>query len=174
MHGNSYRQQYRKEIALSRIQPPGAFNYILVLDNLKPGFNVGKIFRTGNALGCHEVHLVNIGMFNPNPGKGTVKQTRTRSFELFEQNYQWLKENGYSIFVLDPRGKDVLGSVAFPEKSAFVFGHEENGFSFDPAQYPDIQTIQVKQFGVVESMNVSIVAAMASFEYLRQREFSAQ
>ncbi|MCC6277872.1 MAG: TrmH family RNA methyltransferase [Oligoflexia bacterium] len=171
---SGYRQKYRKEIALSRIHAPGPHDFIFVLDSLKPGFNIGKIFRTGNAFGVSEIHLINIGMFDPNPSKGTVKHTKTRSFDTFDSNYRWLVENGFSIYVFDMRGGNTLGSTVFPRKSAFVFGHEEYGFSFNPNEFPEVQTVSIKQFGVVESLNVSVAASLAGFEYLRQHELKGQ
>jgi tRNA G18 (ribose-2'-O)-methylase SpoU len=166
-----YKKKYEQEIILSRHQAPGAFPLVLILDGLKSGFNVPKIIRTANALGVREIHMIGIGMFDPSPAKGTLKQTRTRPFETFEQSRASLVAEGYTLFALDPRGEEALGLSPLPEKSALVLGHEEYGLSFDPSRYPDVKLLSIKQFGRVESMNVSIAAGMACFEYLRQRGF---
>ncbi|HFQ90627.1 MAG TPA: hypothetical protein ENK27_11190, partial [Desulfobulbus sp.] len=39
---------------------PGIHSCILVLDGLKPDFNIGKIFRSADAFGAREIHLVNV------------------------------------------------------------------------------------------------------------------
>jgi tRNA G18 (ribose-2'-O)-methylase SpoU len=169
---NRYRRNYAKDIIYSRHQPPGVFPVVLVLDHLKPTFNIGKIIRTANAFGVREIHLVGIPVFNPGPSKGTLRQTLTRSFETFIESHAWLRAEGYSIYALHPRGDGQLGQESLAERSAFVFGHEEHGLSFDPLHYPDIRTLRIAQFGQVESLNVSIAAGLASFEYLRQRGFA--
>ena len=44
---------------------PGEHECILILDGLKPDFNVAKIFRSGDGFGVREIHLVNIKYFDP-------------------------------------------------------------------------------------------------------------
>jgi tRNA G18 (ribose-2'-O)-methylase SpoU len=169
MHRKSwYTRKYNKEIILSRHHEPGPFSYVLVLDHLKASYNVGKLIRTANALGCREVHLVNIPTFDPSPAKGTLRQTRTARFETFQQSYDSLISEGYTLFSLDPQAEDTLGFFPLPEKSAFILGHEEYGCSFDPKDFPEVRPLRIQQYGKVNSMNVSIAGALASYEYLRQ------
>lgn len=159
---------------LSRGAPEGRFPLVLVLDGLREMFNVPKIVRTANAFGCREVHLVDIGPFNPGPAVGTLKRTRTRIFPDFAASYAVLREEGYRIFALDGAGTHVLGNIEFPEKTALVAGHEGYGLSFDPKDFPGVETVRVPQFGPVESLNVSVAVGIATFEYLRStRRFTA-
>jgi tRNA G18 (ribose-2'-O)-methylase SpoU len=162
------KRKYDRELILSRHQEPGRFPFVLVLDHLKQSFNVGKIIRSGNAFGCHEVHLVAVPTFDPTPAKGSVRHTRTRSFETFKESYEALKSEGYTIFALDPSAENELGLIQLPEKSAFVVGHEEYGFSFKDGEFPEVKKITIKQFGRVQSLNVSVAASIAAFEYTRQ------
>jgi tRNA G18 (ribose-2'-O)-methylase SpoU len=171
---NWYRKRYEQEMILSKHQPPGPFPFVLVLDHLKAGYNVGKIIRAANAFGCRELHLIAIPLFDPSPAKGTLRQTRTRSFETFDSSYQALKAEGYQHFALDKKGDCSLGNITLPEKSAFVVGHEEYGLSFSPETYPDIRRLSIPQFGQVQSLNVSIAASIACYEYLREHRFPAQ
>jgi tRNA G18 (ribose-2'-O)-methylase SpoU len=165
------RRKYEHEIVLSRYQPAGPFPLVLVLDRLKAGFNVGKIIRTANALGAREVHLIGIPAFDPGPAKGALRHTLTRSFKTFSESYALLKSEGYTFYALELLGQRVLGKTEFPEKTAFVMGHEEYGLSFSPEEFPEVNYLHIPQFGRVDSLNVSIAAALASFEYLRQRSF---
>ena len=59
--------------------------------------------------------------------------------------------------------------MELPHKSAFIFGHEEFGCSFEPDDYPQMQTLTIPQFGSVQSLNVSIAASVVMYEYARQR-----
>ncbi|MEW8013730.1 MAG: hypothetical protein AB2807_02755 [Candidatus Sedimenticola endophacoides] len=43
---------------------------MIVLDHLKAGYNVPKIFRSADAFGAAAVHLINIGPFDPPPPRG--------------------------------------------------------------------------------------------------------
>lgn len=165
---NWIKHKYDRELILSRHQAPGRFPFILVLDHLKQSFNVGKIIRTGNAFGCREIHLVNVPIFDPTPAKGSVRHTKSVSFADFKTCYDYLKQEGYEIFALDPSAEEVLGQVKFGPKTAFVVGHEEYGFSFKFDEFPDVKRITIRQFGRVQSLNVSVAASVAAYEYVRQ------
>jgi len=166
------RHQFRKQRILSEHQPPGPFPLVLVLDNMKPNFNIGKIIRTANALGIREVHLVGIPIFDLRTCRGALKHTRTRSFESFDDSYDALAAEGYEFFGLAPDGEETLGSKSFPEKTAFIVGHEEFGLSFELADFPLVKGLRIPQFGQVQSLNASIAASISCFEYVRQRGLS--
>lgn len=165
-----WRKSYEHEMILSRHLGPGPFPFVLVLDHLKPGFNVGKIYRLASALGVREIHLVNVGPFDTSPARGTVKQTRTRKFERIFDSIELLKSEGYTIFALSPDGSSTLGGFELPEKSAFILGHEEYGVSFEPEDYPEVKQLRIRQYGKVQSLNVSIAAGLVAWEYVRNRE----
>ncbi len=169
---NHWRKKYQQHIIQARLAPPGPHSFILVLDGLKPDFNVGKIFRTAHAMGVQEICLVGIPFFNPNPALGTLKATRTLEFPSMEPCLNMLRERGYTLYALDPKGEARLGFEKFPIKSAFLFGHEEFGLSFSLKHFGFVKTMVIPQFGVVESLNVSVAAGMVSFEYVRQHGLS--
>lgn len=154
----------------SRRAALGPYPLILVLDRLKAGFNVGKIIRSANALGIREVFLVGVQPWHPILARGALKETRTRSFAEMPEALAALKEEDYAVYALHPRGESEFGSVSFPEKTAFLVGHEEFGFSFDLAAHPEITLVRIPQVGVVESLNVSVAASIAAYEYLRDRK----
>jgi len=173
----SYRQmvlRYNKERQRNLLAKPGAHEFVLVLDQLKPGFNVGKIFRSAEAFGAGAVHLVNIGPFDPAPAKGSFRKVPAVFHESFADCHADLTGLGYSFFLLDPGGAASLCAAGLPLKSAFVFGHEEFGCNFEPQDYPEIQRLTIPQFGSVQSLNVSIAASLVMYEYVRQRDSAEQ
>lgn len=162
--------RYEKERKRNVMAQPGEHAFVLVLDQLKAGFNVGKIFRSAEAFGAAAVHLVNIGPFDPAPAKGSFRKVPTVFHETFAECHAELTKQGYRFFLLDPEGASSLCATELPEKSAFVLGHEEFGFSFDPGDYPDLGKLTIPQFGSVQSLNVSIAASVVMYEYVRQRK----
>ncbi len=148
---------------------PGRFEFIVVLDHLKPAFNIGKIFRSADAMGASEIHLVGIDFFDPAPAMGSFKWVPARFHEHFAQSHADLRRRQYKVYALDPAAPRSLAEVSFPDKSAFVFGHEEFGLSFDQADFPDIEILSIPQFGKVQSLNVSVAASIVMYEYVRQR-----
>ncbi len=152
--------RYQKERQKNVLAKPGQHSFVLILDQLKPGFNVAKIFRSAEAFGAAAVHLVNIGPFDPAPAKGSFRKVPAVFHETFASCHQILQEEGYRFFMLSPEAEKSLCQIHFPKKSAFILGHEEFGFSFDSKEYEDFETLSIPQFGSIQSLNVSIATSV--------------
>jgi tRNA G18 (ribose-2'-O)-methylase SpoU len=70
--------------------------------------------------------------------------------------------------VAEPAESAALPTLDFPRKSAFIFGHEEFGICFQKADFPDVRSVMIPQFGRVQSLNVSVAASIVMYEYVRQ------
>ncbi len=160
--------RYDKERQKNLLAKPGAHEFVLILDQLKAGYNVGKIFRSAEAFGAKAVHLVKIEPFDPSPAKGSFRKVPALFHETFAACHAELAAQGYTFFVLDPQGATSLCATKLPLKSAFVLGHEEFGFSFDAKDYTKLGKVTIPQFGSVQSLNVSIAASVVMYEYVRQ------
>lgn len=147
---------------------PGVHDFVIVLDNLKATFNIGKIFRSADALGAHSIHLVGTEYFEVKSAKGSFKWIPAFFHKTFDECYAQLRSQGYTMFVMEPDAPAPLQETLLPQKSCFIFGNEEFGISFDKGDYADIESICVPQFGRVESLNVSIAASIVMYEYFRQ------
>ncbi len=161
-------QRYRKARQRNAMAQPGPNTFACVLDNLKAGYNVPKIFRSAQAFGGAEVHLVNIGVFDPAPAKGAFRKVPARFHEAVGDAIHDLQNRGYTLYALTADAELSLTQTDLAEKSAFVIGHEENGLSFDPADFPGIRTLGIPLYGQMESLNASVAASIAMYEYTRQ------
>lgn len=160
--------RYEKDKQRNMLASPGVHKFILVLDHLKASFNVAKIFRSAETFGASEIHLINIGPFDPSPAKGALRKVPAKFWDCFDDCYQDLVTRGYSLFALVPGSDNRLGHCQLPEKSAFIMGNEELGISFDTKDYPAIKSISIRQFGETQSLNVSVAASIVMYEYTRQ------
>jgi tRNA G18 (ribose-2'-O)-methylase SpoU len=161
-------RRFRKQKRLNSMASPGRHGFILVLDHLKPAFNIGKIFRSADAFDAAEVHLIATPFFDPAPAKGSFKWVPAKFHDIFRSCYDELIDRRYALFAMDPaEGKD-LPDVALPPQSAFIFGNEERGHRFNKEDYPEIRSLKIPQFGRVESLNVSIAASIVMYEYVKQ------
>jgi tRNA G18 (ribose-2'-O)-methylase SpoU len=116
-----------------------------------------------------EVHLVGIGPFDPAPAKGAFRAVPARFHETFAASHADLVARQYRLFTLEPRGGERLQDACLPPRTAFVFGHEEGGLSFDPADFPDLGRLTIPQAGPLQSLNVSVAASIAMYEYVRRQ-----
>lgn len=164
--------EFLKEKFVGRSAQPGCHDFVIVLDNLKPNFNLGKIFRSAYGFGARAVHVVGTRWFDPGPAKGALKYVPAKFFDSIEESFTELAREGYKIFVFDLGGTEELDRMELPRKSAFVLGNEGLGITFDCAG-KDVTIVSIPQFGRLESLNVSVAASIAMYEYVRQHRGKA-
>ena len=162
------KQRFIREKRRNLLAEPGPQQVVIVLDGLQPTFNIGKIFRSGDAFGVRRIHLIGTDFFDPTPAKGSFRWVPAVFDNSFAACHQTLRKEGYEFFVFTPHDGAPLQDVKLPERNAFVFGHEKFGFSFALVDYPDLHPVQIPQVGKVESLNVSVAASIAMYDYTRQ------
>jgi len=146
----------------------GPHDLILVLDHLKPDFNIGKIFRTAEAFGAKEIHIIATDYFDPSTSVGGFKKVKAFFFESFDESYKRLMELGYTPYCLHSHSENYLHHTQLTNKTAFILGHEEFGPQFDFNEFTNVKLLKIQQFGIIESLNVAVAASIASYEYMRQ------
>jgi len=165
------KQRYDKQRQRNVMAKSGVHEFVVVLDHLKGGFNVPKIFRSAEAFGASAVHLVNVDWFDPAPAKGSFRKVPAEFYQDFDNCYQSLIDKSYTLYRLaaDDKEESICYNTRLEKKSAFILGHEAYGHSFNIDDYPLIQTLSIPHFGSVESLNVSIAASIVMYEYVRQQ-----
>lgn len=176
MNKRQYMQKsFERQRLLNRVMSrPGPFSYVLILDHLKVDFNIGKIIRSAEAFGAHGVEVVGTSFFDPLPAKGCMKRVPWTMTRSFHESYQRWADAGYTFYAFDAEAPQALHEVSFPDKSAFILGHEGFGFTFKRELYPAVKFLRIPQFGLVESLNVSVAASVVMYEFARSRNFSPQ
>ena len=161
-------KRYEKDLQRNVMAKSGVHQFILVLDNLQAGFNPPKIFRSAEAFGAHEVHLINVSPFDPAPAKGAFRKVPAKFHDNVADCLRQLKDRGYQLFTLEADKGKALNESTLPLKSAFILGNEESGLSVDYSDYPEVECLSIPHFGVTESLNVSIAASIVMYEYVSQ------
>ena len=154
---------------LSKRQP----SLQIVIENIHDPHNVSAIFRTCDAAGIPRVSLVyNVEKF-PKIGKkssaSAYKWIERDKYKSVDECYRKLKENGITIFAssLNNDAKS-LYDLKLTKKSAIVFGNEHRGLSKEAEELAD-ERFFIPMFGMVQSLNVSVSAAISIYEAVRQR-----
>jgi len=84
--------RYRKELQRNRLAQPGRHRLVLVLNQLKAGFNVANILRSAEVFGVSAVHLVGIGSFDPSPAKGALRKVPVKLRDEFSVSHAELRD----------------------------------------------------------------------------------
>ena len=167
------QKTFERQRLLNKVMSrPGPFPYVLILDHLKVDFNIGKIIRSAEAFGAQAVEVVGTVFFDPMPAKGCMKRVPWKMRNTFAECYMEYEQRGFTFYAFDVNATESLHEVSFPDKSAFILGHEGFGMSFKNDSYPKIKFIKIPQFGMVESLNVAVAASVVMYEFTRSRNFN--
>ena len=154
---------------LSKRQP----SLRLVIENVHDPHNVSAIFRTCDAAGIPKISLVyNIEKF-PKIGKkssaSAYKWIERDKFKTIEECYSHLREEKFVIYAssLNSDSKS-LYELDFTKRTTIVFGNEHRGLSKEAEEFAD-ERFFIPMYGMVQSLNVSVSAAISIYEALRQR-----
>ena len=96
------QQRFIKAKRRNLLAEPGPKEVVIVLDGLKPNFNIGKIFRSADAFGIRKIHLIGIDYFDPAPAKGALRWVPAVFDDSFAPCSTTLREEGYELFVFTP------------------------------------------------------------------------
>jgi tRNA (guanosine-2'-O-)-methyltransferase len=145
----------------------------IVLENIYDPHNVSAIFRTCDAAGIPKVTLLYYTEPFPKIGKkssaSAFKWVEKEKFKSVEKCYETLKEKGFKIYAshISDDAKN-LYDLDLTEKVAIVLGNEHRGISEEAAKLAD-ERFLIPMYGMVQSLNVSVSAAITIYEALRQR-----
>lgn len=145
---------------------------ILVLESVEKPGNLGAILRTADAAGVDAVISCDTqtDFYNPNVIRSSVGCVFTKSIAstTSEETIAWLRKNNVKIFCAYLNTSKPYHQIDFKQSTAIVMGTESTGLSDMWVQAADANII-IPMFGMVDSMNVSVSAAVLVFEAVRQR-----
>ena len=145
----------------------------VVLENIHDPHNVSAIFRTCDAAGVPEVSLVYYKEPFPKIGKkssaSAFKWVEREKYKSIDECYESLRNKGFIIYASSISSESInLYDLDFTKKSAIVLGNEHRGVSEEAANLADKKFL-IPMHGMVQSLNVSVAAAVILYEALRQR-----
>jgi 23S rRNA (guanosine2251-2'-O)-methyltransferase len=147
---------------------------VLLLENIRSMHNVGSVFRTADAFLAEAIYLCG---YTPQPPHRDIHKTALGATETVVWKYvektadavKYLKTAGYKILGVE----QVSGSIPLQrlklesgDKIVLIFGNEVQGVSEEILEYCD-GCIEIPQFGMKHSLNVSVAAGMVLWELAR-------
>ncbi|MCS6867736.1 MAG: tRNA (guanosine(18)-2'-O)-methyltransferase TrmH [Thermus sp.] len=158
----------RIEDVLKRRQP----DLTVLLENVHKPHNLSAILRSCDAVGVLEAHAVNptggVPTFNETSG-GSHKWVYLRVHPDIAEAFRFLRERGFRVYAtaLSREAQDYR-EVDYTQPTAILLGAEKWGVSPEALALAD-GAIQIPMLGMVQSLNVSVAAAVILFEAQRQR-----
>ena len=146
---------------------------VVVMDNIRSMHNVGSVFRSADAFLINGICLCG---FTPQPPHRDIHKTALGATDSVDWLYYEktvdavlaLKARGYKVLAIEQTEGSILlhEYVQSSTPTAFVFGNEVDGVSDEVIQVCD-GVIEIPQWGMKHSLNISVAAAVVLWEFVR-------
>jgi tRNA G18 (ribose-2'-O)-methylase SpoU len=151
---------------------------VVVMDNIRSMHNVGSVFRTSDGFLIDGICLCG---FTPQPPHRDIHKTALGATETVNWGYydhtleaiQELKERGFKLYAIEQTEGSIsladfkkIHPTASEEPMAFVFGNEVDGVDQEVIKQCD-GVIEIPQWGMKHSLNISVAAAIVLWEFVR-------
>lgn len=170
----SERRAEKFRQVLARRQP----DLTVVMENIHDAHNVSAILRSCDAVGVLQVELLYTTEKFPRIGRKSSSSANKwldrRRHSSIAGCYGTLRREGFRIFATHlGAGSVSLHELDLTRPAALVLGNEHRGVSDEAAAEAD-GTFRIPMMGMIQSLNVSVAAAVCLYEALRQRMAAGQ
>lgn len=162
-----YAKERRLEDLVLSEQP-----LVMVLESVEKPGNLGAVLRSADAAGADAVILCDpaTDLYNPNLIRASVGSVFTRQVAVAtsEETIAWLRAHGIAILTAQLQDSVWYYDTDMRRGTALVMGTEATGLT-DVWRKAADRHIRIPMLGRLDSLNVSVSAAILLFEAVRQR-----
>ncbi|OGU60307.1 MAG: hypothetical protein A2X64_03690 [Ignavibacteria bacterium GWF2_33_9] len=154
-------------------------DFSLVLENVHDPHNLSAVLRSCDAVGVFEVcFLYHSGQELPKLAESSSASARKwinhKIFNDVDSCYSYLRDAGKKIYTTHmAQDSQDLYNMDLTQPIALVFGNEHAGVSEEAFTKADGNFL-IPQVGMVQSLNISVAAAVTLFEVFRQKRNAGQ
>lgn len=163
-----------KDFSLKNIQFKVDNPLILVAEGVEKPGNIGALLRTADAANIAAVFIANpkSDLYNTNIIRSSIGCVFTNKIAVgtSEEIVAFLEEKKINIYAATLQNSNQYFKENYTESAAIVVGTEATGLS-ETWRNVATKNINIPMQGQIDSMNVSVAAAIILFEATRQRNF---
>lgn len=161
------------ETVLPGIYEAGLNPLLLVLDQITDVRNFGAIARSAECAGVQaiiipEKGMARIGADAVKTSAGAIHHVPICKVRNLEDTVRYLKDSGIYIVAATEKGDKLYTAADMTAPLAIVMGSEDIGISPKLLKLAD-EELKIPINGKIESLNVSVSAALMIYEAVRQR-----
>ncbi len=162
-----------KDLSLNKIQLNKKKPLILVAEGIEKPGNIGALLRTADAANVDAVFIASpkSDLYNTNIIRSSVGCVFTNQIAqgTSEEIIAYLQKNSIDIYAATLQNSNEYHKQDFTNSAAIIVGTEATGLS-NIWRTVATQHINIPMQGKIDSMNVSVSAAIIIFEAVRQRK----
>lgn len=145
---------------------------VLILESVEKPGNIGAVLRTADAAGVDAVLICNplTDIYNPNLIRASLGAVFSVPMAACtgEDAFKWVKNHKMNILTAQLQDSELYYDTDMKSGTAIVFGTEDKGLTQFWRERSDAR-IRIPMAGLMDSLNVSVSAAILCFEAVRQR-----
>ena len=162
------------ELLLPGLYESGKNPFILILDQITDVRNFGAIVRSAECAGVQAIIIPQKGMAHiggdaVKTSAGAIHHIPICRTENLPDTVQYLKDSGIKIVAATEKADELYTEANLNTPLCIVMGSEEKGISRQVLHLAD-QQLKIPILGEIESLNVSVAAALMMYEAVRQRD----
>ncbi|MBP5521435.1 MAG: RNA methyltransferase [Bacteroidales bacterium] len=146
---------------------------IMVLEAVEKPGNLGAVLRSADAAGADAVIICDplTDLYNPNLIRASIGAVFTVPVAVCSsaEAIEWLKSRGIRILTAQLQDSSLYYDCDMRSGTALVMGTESTGLTQQWREAADAH-IRIPMLGALDSLNVSVSAAILLFEAVRQRQ----
>lgn len=150
---------------------------VVVLESVEKPGNLGAILRSADASGVDAVIVCDplTDLYNPNLIRSSIGGIFTvpTATASSEETIKWLKDKGIKIYTAQLQDSEWYYDTDMTKGTAIVMGTEATGLTDVWRKAADAH-IKIPMLGKLDSLNVSVSAAILMYEAVRQRNTSSR
>ena len=162
---------HAKALTLEQLRKEGSPLYVVLESVEKPG-NLGAVLRSADAAGADGVIICDplTDLYNPNLIRASIGAVFTVPCVACssQEAIRFFKENSVSILTAQLQDSSLYYDCDMRKATAIVMGTESSGLPRIWREAADAH-IRIPMLGQLDSLNVSVSAAILLFESVRQR-----
>jgi TrmH family RNA methyltransferase len=145
---------------------------ILVIEGIEKPGNLGAMLRTCDAAGIDAVIVCDTktDIYNPNAVRSGIGTVFTNQIAVAPTAdvIAYLRQQSITSYAAELTAKETHFQKDFTKSTAIVVGDEANGLSEEWMHAADVH-VKIPMLGHIDSLNVSVSAAVLLYEAVRQR-----
>lgn len=140
--------------------------FAVAVYNISKEFNIGSLLRTAHCAKTKDFFLIGEKSFNTYASVSSEKWTSLHHFKDLKSFLEYIKNSSYNLILVE-QSKDStsLFDFNYPSNPLFLLGAEKGGLP-DTIKNNNFPTLEIPQFGLVHSLNLSCSGSIVIYHYL--------
>ncbi|OGI19022.1 MAG: hypothetical protein A3B68_07400 [Candidatus Melainabacteria bacterium RIFCSPHIGHO2_02_FULL_34_12] len=142
--------------------------FAVAVYNISKEFNIGSLLRTAHCAKAKEFFLIGEKSFNTYASVSSEKWTEITYFETMEEFLIFISKSDYNLILVEQSNDSVsLFDFKYPKNPLFLLGKEKGGLP-DTVKNQNYPVLEIPQYGLIHSLNLSCSGSIVIYHYLYQ------